>query len=63
MTGGSVSTDLNAVIIAAVMKLVTSVEFDVNGAAGKGGHDGLTSNATIPAAGELRVIISRMGAP
>ena len=40
-------------------KLIASVDFDVNGLHGKGGHGGLTSNDTIRAADELRLAISR----
>ena len=39
--------------------LIRSVEYDVNGTAGKGGNGGLTSNETIHAAGLLRIVISR----
>lgn len=44
----------------AAKMLVESVEFDVNGLHGKGGHGGLTSDKTLRAASELRVIIDRM---
>lgn len=40
-------------------RLVESVEFDVNGTQGKGGHGGLTSDKTLRAAGELRILIDR----
>lgn len=46
-------------IVAAAKKLIASVEFDVNGINGKGGNGGLTSNDTIRAAGELRIVLSR----
>lgn len=48
-------------LIKGAKKLIDSVEFDVNGIKGKGGNGGLTSDQTIKAAGELRVIISRLG--
>lgn len=46
-------------IIEVAKRLVESVEFDVNGLNGKGGHGGLTSDKTLRTAGELRVIIDR----
>jgi len=46
-------------LIEAAKKLVDSVEFDVNGADGRGGHGGLTSNETLKAAGILRQEIYR----
>lgn len=51
-------------LIKGAKKLIDSVEFDMNGRDGrdgKGGNGGLTSDQTIKAAGELRVIISRLG--
>ncbi len=48
-----------ALLIAAAERLVEAVSFDVNGIAGKGGNGGLTSNATIRAADECRLAISR----
>lgn len=47
-------------LIKRAKKLISSVEFDVNGFQGKGGNGGLTSNDTIRAAGELRVAISKI---
>ncbi len=41
-------------------KLIDSIEFDVNGAAGRGGNGGLTSNDTMQAAGELRVAVHQV---
>jgi hypothetical protein len=46
--------------IAAARKLIQCVEFDVNGIHGKGGNGGLTSDDTLRAAGELRVLLSKM---
>ncbi|WP_430256511.1 hypothetical protein [Neorhizobium sp. DAR64872/K0K18] len=46
-------------VLKAAKKLITSVEFDVNGMNGKGGNGGLTSNDTLHAAGTLRLILSR----
>lgn len=46
-------------VLKAAKKLITSVEFDVNGVNGKGGNGGLTSNDTLHAAGTLRLILSR----
>lgn len=46
-------------IIDVAKRLIESVEFDVNGLHGKGGHGGLTSDKTLRTAGELRVIIDR----
>lgn len=40
-------------------RLVESVEFDVNGTQGAGGHGGLTSDKTLRAAGDLRILIDR----
>lgn len=51
--------DMTDEIVVSAKVLIESVEFDVNGANGKGGHGGLTSNETIRAAGKLRVMISR----
>lgn len=45
--------------IEAVKALIDSVEYDVNGMHGKGGHGGLTSDKTLRAASELRVMIDR----
>lgn len=44
----------------AAKRIVESVEFDVNGLHGKGGHGGLTSDKSLRAAGELRIILDRM---
>lgn len=55
--------DAIQIIIKAAMKLVASVEFDVNGTMGKGGNGGLTSCETIHAAGLLRLEISRFQQP
>lgn len=44
----------------AAKRLVESVEFDVNGLHGKGGHGGLTSDKSLRAAGELRIILDRL---
>lgn len=46
-------------IIDCAKRLIASVEYDVNGHMGKGGHGGLTSNETIRSAGEMRVAIAR----
>lgn len=46
-------------VLKAAKKLITSVEFDVNGVNGKGGNGGLTSNDTLHSAGTLRLILSR----
>lgn len=47
-------------LIEAAQKLVQSVENDVNGVHGKGGNGGLTSDDTIRAAGEVRVLLSKL---
>ncbi|WP_430251277.1 hypothetical protein [Neorhizobium sp. DAR64860/K0K1] len=47
-------------LIVAAQKLVQSVEKDVNGIHGKGGNGGLTSDDTIRAAGEVRVLLSKL---
>jgi hypothetical protein len=47
-------------LIGLARKLVERVEFDVNGVNGKGGNGGLTSDDTLRAAGELRVVLSRI---
>ncbi len=44
----------------AAKRLVASVEFDVNGIQGKGGHGGLTSDKSLRAAGDLRIILDRL---
>lgn len=41
-------------------KLIESVEFDVNGAMGHGGHGGLTSDDTLRMAGEVRFLLSQI---
>jgi hypothetical protein len=46
-------------ILDAAKKLVDTVEFDCNGVNGKGGNGGLLSDATIKAAGTLRIALSR----
>lgn len=46
-------------LLIASKRLVESVEFDVNGTQGAGGHGGLTSDKTLRAAGELRILIDR----
>lgn len=46
-------------IVKAAKKLIDCVEFDMNGAGGKGGNGGLLSDTTLRAAHDLRVIISR----
>ena len=43
----------------AATKLIDCVEFDMNGAGGKGGNGGLLSDTTLRAAHDLRVIMSR----
>lgn len=50
-------------IIKAAKKLIDCVEFDMNGAGGKGGNGGLLSDATLRAAHDLRVIMSREAEP
>ncbi|WLP53230.1 hypothetical protein [Agrobacterium fabrum] len=45
--------------IKAATKLIDCVEFDMNGAGGKGGNGGLLSDTTLRAAHDLRVIMSR----
>lgn len=50
-------------VMHAAEKLVESVEFDVNGAMGKGGNGGLISDTSIKAAGALRVAINRAKTP
>jgi hypothetical protein len=47
-------------ILDAAKKLVDTVEFDCNGVNGKGGNGGLLSDATIKAAGALRIALSRV---
>jgi hypothetical protein len=49
-----------AQLVALSKRLVERVEFDVNGIHGKGGNGGLTSDDTIRAAGEMRVLISKI---
>lgn len=46
-------------VLDAAKKLVDTVEFDCNGVNGKGGNGGLLSDATIKAAGALRIALSR----
>jgi hypothetical protein len=46
-------------IVKAAKKLIDCVEFDMNGAGGKGGNGGLLSDTTLRAAHDLRVIMSR----
>lgn len=46
-------------ITKAAKKLIDCVEFDMNGAGGKGGNGGLLSDTTLRAAHDLRVIMSR----
>ena len=46
-------------IVKAANKLIECVEFDMNGAGGKGGNGGLLSDTTLRAAHDLRVIMSR----
>lgn len=46
-------------LLSAAQSLVDNIEFDVNGADGRGGHGGLTSNETLKAAGTLRQEIYR----
>ena len=53
-------TDAVLVLVQKAIRLIDSVEFDVNGSAGKGGNGGLTSNETMQAAGELRVAVHRV---
>ena len=56
-------TDANhhlAELVAVSKRLIERVEFDVNGIHGKGGNGGLTSDDTIRAAGEMRVLISKI---
>jgi len=50
-------------IIKAAKKLIDCVEFDMNGAGGKGGNGGLLSDTTLRAAHDLRVIMSREAEP
>jgi hypothetical protein len=45
---------------AAAWKLIRCVEFDVNGMNGKGGNGGLTSDDTLRAAGQLRMLLTKM---
>ncbi len=47
-------------LVQAAEKLIGSVEFDVNGAAGRGGNGGLTSNDTMQSAGELRIAVHQV---
>jgi hypothetical protein len=47
-------------LVALSRRLIERVEFDVNGIHGKGGNGGLTSDDTIRAAGEMRVLISKI---
>lgn len=47
-------------LIAAAKALADSVEYDVNGHYGKGGNGGLTSDTTLRASGEVRIIIDRI---
>lgn len=47
-------------LISCTQDLIDSVEFDVNGVDGRGGHGGLTSNRTLKAAGALRQFICRL---
>lgn len=49
--------------IKAATKLIDCVEFDMNGAGGKGGNGGLLSDTTLRAAHDLRVIMSREAEP
>ncbi len=49
--------------IKAAAKLIDCVEFDMNGAGGKGGNGGLLSDTTLRAAHDLRVIMSREAEP
>lgn len=46
-------------LIKAAKKLIVAVSYDVNGIGGKGGNGGLTSNDTIRASDELRLLINR----
>ena len=47
-------------LIAGAKTLIDKVEFDINGTHGKGGNGGLISDETIRAAGDLRIILSRI---
>lgn len=46
--------DESALLVAKTEELIDSVEFDVNGASGRGGHGGLISIETLKVTGELR---------
>lgn len=52
--------DILAQLEAAAARLVQSVEFDMNGQFGKGGNGGLTSDQTLRASGEVRIILDRL---
>lgn len=45
--------------VKAAARLIDCVEFDMNGAGGKGGNGGLLSDTTLRAAHDLRVIVCR----
>lgn len=47
-------------LIIVAHRLVESVEHDVNGLNGKGGHGGLTSDRTLRTAHEMRIILDRI---
>lgn len=47
-------------LITVAHRLVESVEYDVNGLNGKGGHGGLTSDKTLRTAHEMRIILDRI---
>lgn len=46
---------------ALAQRLVECVEFDVNGTQGKGGNGCLTSDTTLRTAGEIRVLLHKIG--
>lgn len=52
--------DMTKELLRLAKLLVESVEFDVNGVHGKGGNGGLTSDQTLKAAGQMRVLISKI---
>ena len=47
-------------LLALSKRLVEHVEFDVTGVHGKGGNGGLTSDDTLRAAGEMRILLSKI---
>lgn len=52
--------DLIKALEAAARALAESVEYDVNGQFGQGGNGGLTSDKTLRASGEVRIILDKL---